>query len=121
MAHEAVETARHRVVPLDDAMAGALASTFQMLSTPSRLRILAALQGGPKSVGEISGEVGMQQSAVSHQLRLLRQGGFVVAHRHGRQIHYHLHDGHLVALLTQASHHVDHVRLGDAAPVGPDD
>ncbi|QLQ09455.1 MAG: winged helix-turn-helix transcriptional regulator [Nocardioidaceae bacterium] len=106
------------MVALDDTTAEVLASTFQVLSTPSRLRILAALQGGPKSVGEIADEVGMQQSAVSHQLRLLRQGGFVVAHRHGRSIHYHLHDDHLVALLVQASHHVEHVRLGDTAPVG---
>ncbi len=105
-------------VDLDDAMADALSATFQVLSTPSRLRILAALQSGPKAVGEIADDVGMQQSAVSHQLRLLRHGGFVVAHRHGRQIHYHLHDDHLIALLTQASHHVAHVSQGAPAPVG---
>jgi DNA-binding transcriptional ArsR family regulator len=96
----------------DPGFAGAAAESMQALATPSRLRILARLHAGPASVGELAEAVGMEGSAVSHQLRLLRHFGLVVGRRDGRQVVYGLHDDHVAELLLQVVSHVDHVRLG---------
>jgi ArsR family transcriptional regulator, nickel/cobalt-responsive transcriptional repressor len=98
---------------LDDVgFAQTAAETVQALSAPSRLRILARLNAGPASVNEIAQSVGMEGSAVSHQLRLLRHLGLVVGQRDGRQVVYELHDDHVAELLEQVVSHVEHVRLG---------
>ena len=110
---------------LDPAFAGVVADTMQALATPSRVRILGRLHAGPCSVNELAEAVGMEPSAVSHQLRLLRHLGLVIGERHGRQIFYALHDEHVGELLEQAVSHVEHLHLGmptslarDAKPVG---
>jgi DNA-binding transcriptional ArsR family regulator len=98
---------------LDDAgFAQTAAESVQALSAPSRLRILARLHAGAASVNEIAQSVGMEGSAVSHQLRLLRHLGLVVGQRDGRQVVYELHDDHVAELLEQVVSHVEHVRLG---------
>jgi DNA-binding transcriptional ArsR family regulator len=89
---------------------------MQALATPSRVRILGRLRESPCSVGELAAEVGMEQSAVSHQLRLLRHLRLVVGARRGRRVVYALHDSHVGVLLDQAVFHVEHVRLGYAEP-----
>ncbi|MDI5973473.1 metalloregulator ArsR/SmtB family transcription factor [Streptomyces sp. SL13] len=89
-----------------------VAETLQALATPSRLLILARLRDGPCAATELAGEVGMQQSACSHQLRVLRTLGLVTGTRQGRSIIYALHDNHVAELLDQALHHVEHLRLG---------
>ncbi|MBS1880264.1 MAG: helix-turn-helix transcriptional regulator [Actinobacteria bacterium] len=85
---------------------------MQALATPSRLRILARLYEGPASVSEICADVGMDGSAVSHQLRILRHLGLVVGEREGRRVNYSLHDDHVGQLLEQAMSHVEHLRIG---------
>jgi DNA-binding transcriptional ArsR family regulator len=102
----------HDPADLDGDFARALADTMQALATPSRLRILGRLHAGPSSVNELAEAVGMEASAVSHQLRLLRHLGLVVGHRHGRQVIYDLHDDHVGELLEQAIGHVEHLRQG---------
>ena len=97
---------------LDAETARTVADTMQALATPSRVRILDSLSAGPLSVGELATEIGMEQSAVSHQLRLLRQLRLVVSERSGRNIIYALHDGHVAVLLNEALSHVEHLRLG---------
>ncbi len=98
---------------LEDAgYARAAAESIQALATPSRLRILARLHAGAASVNDLADAVGMEPSAVSHQLRVLRHLGLVVGERAGRQVVYELHDDHVGELLTQAVAHVEHVRLG---------
>ena len=92
-----------------------VAETMQALATPSRVRILSRLGAGRCSVGELARAVAMEQSAVSHQLRILRHLGLVVGERDGRQIVYALHDDHVRALLTEAISHTEHLRLGLAA------
>jgi DNA-binding transcriptional ArsR family regulator len=92
-------------------LAGQVAETMQALATPSRLRILARLYAGPASVSEISAAVGMDGSAVSHQLRILRHLGLVSGERDGRRINYSLHDEHVGQLMEQAMSHVEHLRL----------
>jgi ArsR family transcriptional regulator, nickel/cobalt-responsive transcriptional repressor len=101
---------------LDGAQARQVAETMQALATPSRLRILACLHAGPASVGEISEAVGMDGSAVSHQLRILRHLGLVTGERDGRRVNYSLYDHHVAQLLEQAMSHVEHLRLGLAEP-----
>ena len=64
------------------------------------------------AVAEIAMAVGMEQSAVSHQLRVLRHLGLVIGERHGRQVIYALHDEHVGDLLDEAVGHVEHLRLG---------
>ena len=97
---------------LDAAGATDVASTLQALATPSRLYILARLQEGPCAAGELADAVGMEQSACSHQLRLLRNLGLVTGERRGRSIIYSLYDNHVAELLEQALYHVEHLRLG---------
>jgi ArsR family transcriptional regulator len=97
---------------LDPGLAGQVAETMQALATPSRLRILARLYAGPASVGEIGEAVGMDGSAVSHQLRILRHLGLVTGEREGRRVNYSLYDGHVGQLIEQAMSHVEHLRLG---------
>jgi ArsR family transcriptional regulator, nickel/cobalt-responsive transcriptional repressor len=89
---------------------------MQALATPSRLRILGRLREGPCAVGELAAVVGMAQSAVSHQLRVLRHLGLVSGHRTGRSIVYTLYDQHVAMLLDEAVYHVEHMRLGVSDP-----
>jgi DNA-binding transcriptional ArsR family regulator len=89
-----------------------VATTLQALATPSRLLILAHLREGPCAATELADAVEMEQSACSHQLRLLRNLGLVTGTRQGRHIVYALHDDHVAALLDQALYHVEHLNLG---------
>ncbi len=104
---------------LDAASAATVATTLQALATPSRLLMLTRLRQGACTVGELAAEVGMEQSAVSHQLRLLRNLGLVTGTRSGRSIVYTLYDNHVAQLLDQAVYHIEHLRLGvrDDPPV----
>ncbi|MEV4644656.1 metalloregulator ArsR/SmtB family transcription factor [Saccharopolyspora sp. NPDC049426] len=97
---------------LDAESAAHVANTLQALATPSRLLILTELRQGPRPVTELAEAVGMEQSAVSHQLRLLRNLGLVVGARSGRSIVYSLYDNHVAQLLDEAVYHSEHLRLG---------
>jgi ArsR family transcriptional regulator, nickel/cobalt-responsive transcriptional repressor len=97
---------------LDLATAKSVAGTLQALATPSRLLILATLRDGPRSVGELAEQVAMEQSAVSHQLRVLRNLGLVESERQGRHIIYRLYDSHVAQLIDEAVYHSEHLRLG---------
>jgi DNA-binding transcriptional ArsR family regulator len=108
---------------LDLTTAKAVATTLQALATPSRLLILAHLQKGSSTVGDLAVAVGMEQSAVSHQLRLLRNLGLVEGQREGRHIVYDLYDSHVAELIEQAIYHAEHVRQGptDRDPTAAED
>jgi DNA-binding transcriptional ArsR family regulator len=108
---------QHDPATLDPHFAQAVAETMQALATPSRLRILGRLYDGPCPVNELAAAVGMEPSAVSHQLRVLRHLGLVAGHRAGRQIVYDLYDDHVGELLEQAISHVEHLREGRSRPV----
>jgi DNA-binding transcriptional ArsR family regulator len=100
------------VARLDVDAASHVATTLQALATPSRLLILTALRQGPLAVNELADTIGLEQSAVSHQLRLLRNLGLVVGTRAGRSIVYSLYDNHVAQLLDEAIYHSEHLRLG---------
>jgi ArsR family transcriptional regulator, nickel/cobalt-responsive transcriptional repressor len=109
---------QHRgTAELDAGFAAVVADTMQALATPSRVRILGRLSAGPCSVNELAEAVGMEPSAVSHQLRLLRHLGLVVGQRDGRRVVYDLYDDHVGELLGQAISHVEHVRAGLARAI----
>jgi DNA-binding transcriptional ArsR family regulator len=97
---------------LDADTARMVAERMQVLATPSRVQILSRLREGACSVGDLADAVGMEASAVSHQLRALRHLGFVVGERRGKRVIYGLHDSHVAELLDQAVFHVQHLRVG---------
>ena len=99
---------------LDAESAATVAATLQALATPSRLRMLTRLRHGACSVGDLVEAVGMEQSAVSHQLRLLRAMGLVTGTRQGRNVVYSLYDNHVAMLLDEAVYHIEHLGLGIA-------
>ncbi|OJG61396.1 ArsR family transcriptional regulator [Enterococcus mundtii] len=81
---------------------------FKVLSDPTRLNILLYLKDGEKNVTSISQSVQMEQSAVSHQLRLLRENHVVKSRREGKTILYSLDDFHVLDILEQTIKHVEH-------------
>jgi DNA-binding transcriptional ArsR family regulator len=105
---------------LDAESAVAVAETMQALAAPSRLLMLARLRRGPCAVTTLAADVGMAQSAVSHQLRLLRHLGLVTASRQGKTTIYALYDEHVAMLLDEAVYHSEHLRLGGRDQPGRD-
>lgn len=83
-----------------------LADTFRALGDPTRVRILDALSHGELCVCDLAAVLSHSQSAVSHQLRLLRGLRLVRARREGRMVFYALDDLHVVDLLRQGLKHV---------------
>jgi ArsR family transcriptional regulator, lead/cadmium/zinc/bismuth-responsive transcriptional repressor len=88
----------------------ALADTFRVLGDPTRVRILDALSAGELCVCDIASLVGISESAVSHQLRLLRGMRLVRPRRAGRLVYYSVDDQHILELLGQALTHVEEPR-----------
>ena len=91
---------------LDETTATSLADTFKVLGDPTRVRILDALTRTEVSVCDLAARLGLTQSAVSHQLRLLRSMHLVRSRRDGRHIHYIVDDGHIAKLFVQGLVHV---------------
>jgi DNA-binding transcriptional ArsR family regulator len=94
------------LVALSSRTADALATTFRVLGDATRVKMLVALSGGERSVGALADVVGMSESAVSHQLRVLRDARIVKARRAGRLVYYSLDDHHVQSLVAQALQHV---------------
>ncbi len=80
---------------------------FGALSDPSRVRIIAVLIDNELNISSIVKAIGLSQSAVSHQMRGLKQLRLVRTRREGRRIYYSLEDQHVAELFRQG---VDHVR-----------
>lgn len=81
---------------------------FKVLSDPTRLKILNALSEGELNVTAIGQELAMEQSAVSHQLKLLRENRVVKSRREGKTILYSLDDEHVIDILQQTFEHIHH-------------
>src|SRR5215203_1999609 len=92
---------------LSDTSVAALAETFKVLGDTTRVRILDAISRTELCVGDISELLGVSESAVSHQLRLLRGARLVRPRRAGQQIFYSLDDHHIVRLFAQGLEHVE--------------
>ncbi len=107
---EAVEVARAAALP--EAHLLLLVETFQALADPTRARMLYALTQRPLCVRDLAILVGVSESAVSHQLRFLRDRRLVRPRREGNIIYYAVDDHHVTALFKEADYHIDHVRRG---------
>ena len=83
-----------------------LTETFRALGDPTRVRILDALSHGELCVCDLAALVRMSESAVSHQLRLLRTLRLVRPRREGRMVFYALDDRHIMTLFRMALRHV---------------
>src|SRR5512139_1415350 len=91
---------------IGDADVATLAETFRMLGDATRVRMLDALAHAELCVCDLAALLGLSESAVSHQLRLLRSMRLVRARREGRMVFYALDDQHIVALFKQGLQHV---------------
>ena len=91
---------------LSDSAVTDLAETFKVLGDTTRVRILDALSRAELCVCDIARLLGLSESAVSHQLRLLRGMRLVRPRRDGRMIYYTLDDQHIVGLFEQGLEHV---------------
>jgi ArsR family transcriptional regulator, lead/cadmium/zinc/bismuth-responsive transcriptional repressor len=107
---ESVEAARAAALP--EAHLLLLVETFQALADPTRARMLYALTQRPLCVRDLAILVGVSESAVSHQLRFLRDRRLVRPRREGNIIYYTVDDHHVSALFKEADYHIDHVRRG---------
>lgn len=83
-----------------------LADLFKVFSDTTRIKILYALMSDELSVNDLAEAIGTSQSAVSHQLRILKQSHLVKFRRDGRNIHYSLADDHVLTILDQGLTHI---------------
>ena len=105
---EAMERVRARL--LEAPTVAAIADIFKLLGDPSRVRLLDVLTQGERCVCDLAAIVNLSESAVSHQLRLLRAARLVRVRRAGRMAYYSLDDHHVIGLLHDTRKHVEEVR-----------
>ena len=83
-----------------------LADLFKVFADTTRIKILFALMARPMPVGELAEAIGATQSAVSHQLRQLKQAHLVKFQRDGKSVIYSLSDDHVYTMLAQGMTHI---------------
>ena len=93
---------------------GHLASFFKVLGDETRVRIIYALYDGECCVNDIAEALGMSQSAVSHQLKLLKMDNLVKSRREGKNVYYSFDDDHVVGILSMALEHIRHLHEENA-------
>ncbi len=93
---------------VDGLTATRMAELFEALGDPTRVRIVSALSQGELCVGDLAASLGMSQSAISHQLRLLRTLRLVKRVKRGRMVYYSLDDDHVDSLFRSGMEHVKH-------------
>ena len=101
---ELVQEARAALPPAEDAQE--LAAVFGVLADPTRVRLVAALAARELCVCDMANVVGLRQSTVSHQLRLLRALRVVRFRKEGRIAYYTLDDAHIRGLLERGLEHI---------------
>lgn len=94
------------LLPSEGGAAAEMADFFKLFGDPTRIRILLALGSAELCVGEIAGLLGMNHSAISHQLRLLSRAGLVKSSKRGKNVYYSLGDRHIRNVLIQAFEHI---------------
>jgi len=93
---------------LTEQVVHAMAERFKALADPTRLMILTLLFNGERGVGDIADHLAVSQSAVSHQLRLLRSLDIVRYRKEGREVYYDLADDHVRDILMRTIEHILH-------------
>ena len=104
--HGACASVSRQRIPPDQAVYQ-LAELFKTFGDPTRIRILTALSSQELCVCEIADLLDMSQSAISHQLRVLKQMGLVKFRREGKTVFYSLADRHVSTILSQGLEHVN--------------
>ena len=97
---ESIKNAR-----LEDIME--LSDLFKVFADSTRLRILHKLFDGPISVGVIADALDMSQSAISHQLKYLKDSNLVKSERNGKSIYYSLADDHIKTIFKTGLEHIN--------------
>ena len=87
-----------------------LAELFKVFGDVTRIKILSLLLNGELSVGDVADGLEMTQSAISHQLNLLRRSKLVKARREGKSVYYSLDDDHVSEILSCG---IEHISEGD--------
>ncbi|MBR6880838.1 MAG: winged helix-turn-helix transcriptional regulator [Clostridiales bacterium] len=95
---------RHRL-PSDELLCD-LADLFKIFGDTTRLKIMCALLEGGMKVNDIAESLGMTQSAISHQLKTLKDANLVTGSRDGKNIVYSLSDDHVSTIIAQGFDHV---------------
>jgi ArsR family transcriptional regulator len=103
--HENLVKNLAEIMPDDDKLID-LAELFKVFGDSTRIKILTALSGGELCVCDISSAVGMTSSAVSHQLKILKNAKLVKFRRDGKTVFYSLADSHVNIILRQGLDHV---------------
>lgn len=103
--HEDVAAQVQSVLPEEESMQR-LADLFKVFGDGTRIRILYVLFSTELCVGDLAKLLGMTQSAVSHQLRILKQARLIKSRRDGKIIFYALADDHVRTLLRQGTEHI---------------
>lgn len=93
---------------LDERHLSAIADFFKVLGDETRMKIINALAHNELCVTDLSAALEMTQSAVSHQLKLLRMANQVKSRRAGKSIYYSLDDQHVIDILEEAHTHIRH-------------
>jgi ArsR family transcriptional regulator len=106
---EAVAQIRKKM--LREEMLYDIADFFKVLGDSTRLKILYALLGSEVCVGDLSLALGLNQSSVSHQLRILRQNDMVKFRKDGKVVYYSLDDEHVENMLAQGAEHLLHTNI----------
>jgi len=116
---EALEAAQAAM--LSDEQLQWIVEAAEALADPTRIRILSALARRSLTVRDLAILVGVSESAVSHQLRFLRDRRVVKRRRHGTTMFYTVDDQHVAALVREAEYHADHIsqELPDHIPYSP--
>lgn len=92
---------------IDEEEINTLAELFKVFGDTTRIRILFALYDNEHSVGDIAEALNMTQSAVSHQLKILRTAKLIKARRDGKQIFYSLADEHVHTIIGVGREHIE--------------
>ena len=85
----------------------ALSDLFSVFADTTRIRIMYALYADELCVGDIASILGLSQSAISHQLRILKDARLVASRREGKTVFYALDDDHVRAILATGMEHVE--------------
>lgn len=95
------------MLPAFDAELAAMADLFKVFGDLTRVRILCTLFEEETSVGEIASRLGMTQSAISHQLRVLKQADLIRPRRDGKTVLYSLADDHVKTIIAMGREHIE--------------
>ena len=95
----------HQMAPTQENL-NDLAELFKMFGDATRIQILYTLLNAELSVGDIADKLGMNGSAISHQLRLLKQAKLIKSRRSGKNMFYSLADEHVLTIMNQGLDHI---------------